>query len=148
MNGDLRGLGEYYEMNFVIESCYLSLLRSQSLPVKVRFGKTLDRKITAVLDRRTTCEFIIQFHTFDRDMAIRRGYRTGKDLSHEVHDCVTAGTEMSDDLKFLRRGLGIDRRGVRYKTNELALQENAFADHITLGQDIAHERGCHRRTPG
>lgn len=90
---------------------YLKQLGCERIVVKVGFRQHFNSIFAAVFRRLVTRRSIVEVHAPNcSNMAVVRRQRARKNLTHEVHDSVTAGTELPNDLKLLRRFIMIDPR--------------------------------------
>jgi hypothetical protein len=113
-------------------------LSGQSFLVKVCFWQTLYSEITTEFDWRACIGVAIEIHRVQEgQVAIFRGKLAVKNLTYEIDDCVTAGTETSDDLKFFGRLLAKrECWGRGYEMDWLSLEEATLTDEVTWSKDI------------
>lgn len=112
---------------------------SKLVVVKVGFGETLDCEFATVLDLGRVERLVVELHGAE-DVAILGKLWAGKDLSYEINDGVAAMAENALDPELGGRleGGGGRGRAKGHETNELSLEETAFADEVARSEDVLY----------
>ena len=135
VNGRLEDQGQHWSLNTHICYPYLEQLRCEGLLVEVRFRQHLDSIFAAVLRRLATRRSVVEVHATDSGMTIVGRLRARQNFAHKVHNSVTAGTELSNNLKLPRRFVAVNPGlGWAYRDPEddLTLEKETLSDQVAL----------------
>ena len=84
-------------------------------------------------------------------MAVVGRLRARQNFAHKVHNSVTAGTELSNNLKLPRRFIAVNPGlGWAYRDPEddLTLEKEALSDQVALGEHVDDAGGSGRAAAG